>query len=126
MLDRPTSSELLATIAELLNDEVLPAVDGLLKHKVRVAANLCRIVEREAATGRQLEEREIELLAELTEAEGSAGELSALLCERLAEGDGELERRAFPALLEIVRGKLSINKPGHDEYDFAAERGSAQ
>ncbi|MEM1249332.1 MAG: DUF6285 domain-containing protein [Acidobacteriota bacterium] len=123
MLDRPTSSELLGTLAELLDDEVLPAVDGLLKHKVRVAANLCRILEREAQTGRKLEEREIELLAEVTGAEGSAEELSTLLCERLSADDEELERRAFPALLEIVRGKLSVNKPGHDGYDFAAERG---
>lgn len=122
MLDRPTSSELLDTLAELLSEEVLPAVDGLLKHKVRVAANLCRILGREATLGPQLEAREVELLTELTGTSGSAEELSVLLCERLRAGDPELERRAFPALLEIVRGKLAINKPGHDEYDFAVER----
>ena len=29
--------------------------------------------------------------------------------------------RSWPALIEIVRGKLSINKPGHDRYDFSTE-----
>ena len=51
MLDRPNASELLETIAELLGDEVLPATSGLLQHKVRVAANLCRILDREARLG---------------------------------------------------------------------------
>ena len=37
------------------------------------------------------------------------------------EGDEALEARAWPVLLEIVRGKLAIAKPGHDEYDFDPE-----
>lgn len=122
MQDRPSSSELLLTIADLLSDEVLPAVDGLLQHKVRVAANLCRILDREVRLGPALDAREVELLSELTRTSGSAAELSAELSRRLADDDAALEARALPALLEIVRGKLSVNKPGHDDYDFAGER----
>jgi hypothetical protein len=126
MQDRPTASELLITIADLLEGDVLAATRGGLQHNVRVAGNLCRILEREARLGAAQESREIELLARVLgepAAGRSARELSAVLCARLDAGhDAALERRAFPALLEIVRGKLAIAKPGHDDYDFAGEQ----
>jgi hypothetical protein len=126
MQDRPTASELLATIADLLEGDVLAATKGGLQHNVRVAGNLCRILEREAQLGAAQEAREVALLAQvLGEAAGERGarELSAALCARLDAGhDAALERRAFPAILEIVRGKLAIAKPGHDDYDFAGEQ----
>ena len=126
MQDRPTASELLATIAELLEGAVLEATSGGLKHQVRVAGNLCRILEREAALGAAQETREAALLAGvLGEAAGGrdAKSLSAALVARLDAGhDAALERRAVPALLEIVRGKLAIAKPGHDDYDFPGEQ----
>jgi hypothetical protein len=125
MQDRPSASELLATIADLLENDVLAATEGGLKHQVRVAGNLCRILEREARLGAALEAREVELLAGAL-SEPAAGRdalaLSAALAARLDAGpDPALERRAFPALLEIVRGKLAVAKPGHDDYDFAGE-----
>jgi hypothetical protein len=126
MQDRPTASELLATIAGLLEGDVLAATQGGLQHQVRVAGNLCRILEREATLGAAHDAREVELLASvLGEAAGGRGarELNAALVARLDAGhDAALERRAFPALLEIVRGKLAIAKPGHDDYDFAGEQ----
>jgi hypothetical protein len=126
MQDRPTASELLITIADLLEGDVLAATRGGLQHNVRVAGNLCRILEREARLGAAQESREIELLARVLDepaAGRSARELSSALCARLDAGhDAALERRAFPALLEIVRGKLAIAKPGHDDYDFAGEQ----
>jgi hypothetical protein len=144
MQDRPTPSELLATIADLLEGPVLGATRGPLQHQVRVAGNLCRILEREARLGAAHEAREVELLA------GALGEpargrdalaepgnglaalaepgarlaalaLSRRLVERLAAGDEALERRAWAALVEIVRGKLAVAKPGHDAFDFSAE-----
>jgi hypothetical protein len=125
--DRPTAKELLGTIAELLEREVLEATQGPLRHRVRVAANLCRILEREVELAPQQEAREIELLSQVLgtrAADRGALELSRELVERLRAGhDAELERRAWPALVEIVRGKLAIAKPGHDAYDFRAELG---
>ena len=47
--------------------------------------------------------------------------LNQHLADRLLAGDDELERRAWPALLQIVSGKLSVTKPGYDEYDYAGE-----
>jgi len=134
MQDRPTPSELLATIADLLEGPVLGATRGPLQHQVRVAGNLCRILEREAQLGAAHEAREVELLAgALGEPAGgrdalaepgarlAALALSRRLVERLAAGDEALERRAWAALVEIVRGKLAVAKPGHDAFDFSAE-----
>ena len=62
-----------------------------------------------------------EVLAGDPPGEGGAEALSAELCRRLDGTDRELEARAWPALVEIVRGKLAINKPGHADYDFEGE-----
>jgi hypothetical protein len=92
---------------------------------VRVAGNLCRILEREVRLGAAHNARELELLA------GALGEpagdrdplaLSRALVARLEAGsDAALEKRAWAALVEIVRGRLAIAKPGHDAWDFTAE-----
>lgn len=123
MQDRPTAAELLSTIAELLENAVLPQTSGPLQHQVRVAANLSRILVREMEIGPAGEAHARELLLGLLhEAEGDASDLSRALAERLAAaGDLELERAAWPVLIEIVRAKLAITKPGYDDYDFADE-----
>ncbi len=125
MQDRPTAAELLGAIAELLEGALIGSIQGPLQHQVRVAGNLCRILEREAQLGGAQDAREVELLAGLlgVEPEGrDARTLSQELVLRLDAGhDAQLERKAWPALVEIVRGKLAIAKPGHDAYDFADE-----
>ena len=125
MQDRPTPSELLTTIADLLENELLAATKGGLQHQVRVAGNLCRILEREARLGAAQEAREAELLAGVL-GEPAAGRdalaLSRRLVDRLDAGaDRALQRRAWAALVEIMRDKLAIAKPGHDAFDFTAE-----
>jgi len=133
MQDRPTAAELLEAIGELLEGAVLPDTRGPLRHPVRVAGNLCRILEREAELGADLEVRELERLRGLLgDAAGDATDddtatddaatLTAALAQKLARGDDvDFEARAWQALVEIVRGKLRVVKPGHDGYDFAAE-----
>ena len=133
MQDRPTAQELLATIGDLLQGEVLDATSGPLKHQVRVAGNLCRILEREIEHQPVNDARASLRMAEILGTETIAGDLEELnrtLAARLRPGadfdandpsELEFERRAFPVLLEIVRGKLDVNKPGHDAYDFEPE-----
>ena len=127
MQDRPTASELLGAIAELLEGDVLAATRGGLQHQVRVAGNLCRILEREARLGGAADAREVELLAgALGEAPAGRDALAlarALVARLDAGGDRELERRAWRALVVVVRGKLEVAKPGHDAWDFTAELG---
>ena len=47
---RPDAATLLAAVADVL-DDVLPDVSGAKQHQVRVAANLARLVAREAELG---------------------------------------------------------------------------
>lgn len=132
MQDRPTAHELLTAIGDLLQGEVLAATSGPLKHQVRVAGNLCRILERELALQPDNDQRAKKRLAEVLGPDAgdrSLDELNRELATRLRAGAGlqtnpeqlALEKRAWPALLEIVRGKLAVNKPDHDSYDFAPE-----
>ncbi len=126
MQDRPTSAELLETVADLLEEQLMPATQGAVRHQVRVAGNLCRILEREARLGPSQDEREAELLRSVLDHPAAEGantlELNRELVKALKRAeDPALERRAWQALLEIVRGKLAIAKPGHDAFDFQGE-----
>ena len=132
MQDRPTAHELLTAIGDLLQGEVLAASSGPLKHQVRVAGNLCRILERELALQPDNDQLAKSRLADVLghdTGSRSLDELNRELAARLRSGPGletnpeelAIEKRAWPALLKIVRGKLAVNKPGHDSYDFAPE-----
>jgi hypothetical protein len=126
MQDRPTAAELLADIAELLEGEALQATSGALQHRIRVAGNLCRILEREVSEGPAHDAREVELLAGLLD-EPAGNRDAATLCqaviERLDAGaDASFEQDTWRAAVAIVRSKLAIAKPGHDRYDFAGEQ----
>lgn len=115
---RPTASELLSAIAELLEDEVLAAAPPALQHKVRVASHLASVLEREQRLGATNLERERELLAGLLGHDGDVPELGGELASRLRNGGDEvLEAGAWDALVEIARGDLAIAKPGHDRWE---------
>jgi hypothetical protein len=49
--DQPDPKELIATVRQLLADEVLGTLEGRSRFKVRVAVNLLDIVARQLATG---------------------------------------------------------------------------
>jgi hypothetical protein len=115
---RPTTAELLAAIADLLDHDVLGAVPPAIQHKVRVAGNLARILEREAVLGPTALEHERDLLAGLL---GHGGELEGLrseLASRLRAGDQpSFEREAWQTLVSVAREDLAIAKPGHDSWE---------
>jgi hypothetical protein len=111
--DRPTAIELLDAVAVVLEDEVLDAVDGGLRHRVRVAANLCRIVQRELALGPAMVDSERHAIASLLGTDGDLDELNARLAAALENGDEELARVAYPLLVASVHAKLAVNKPGY-------------
>lgn len=121
----PSAEQLLAAIAELLEDEVLAAVPDALKHKCRVAGNLARILERQEALGPGGAERERERLAALVGGEAGdtvgstdTGELSRQLAQRIkTDDDPDFQRSAWDALVAICREDLAIAKPGHDAWE---------
>jgi hypothetical protein len=115
--DRPTAAELLDTIGGLLQDEVLPVVSGPLQHKVRVAANLCAILAREARLGPEMARHERARLAELLGHDGPLDELNAELSERLRTADDAFLAATLPVLRECVVAKLGIDKPGYAAWE---------
>jgi hypothetical protein len=104
---RPTAAELVAAVADFLDNDVRSATSGRVNFHARVAANVLRIVERELL-------------------DKSAGEVTDVLGEigftdeaRLAAAirAGELDDRAgelLPVLRTLVRHRLAVAHPGYD------------
>ncbi len=117
----PSAAELLAAIAELLEDELLPALPHAMKPQCRVAGNLARILEREQRLGPDSSVRERERLRALVGGGGDSGdtaELSGQLAERIkTDDDPVFQQRAWDALVAITRDDLAIAKPGHDAWE---------
>jgi len=100
-MDRPTAVELLEIMAATLSETVVPATAPHAQHQARVVANLCRILGRELAapdTG------------------------TTTLPASLLDTDDITADTAYPDVLELVRSKLAVNKPGYDSHGAAEER----
>ena len=101
--DRPTAAELLEIMAETMREVVVPATAPAAQHQARVVANLCRILQRELA---------------------AAPGTSAPLPASLLDVDDEAAAAAYDAVLELVRAKLAVNKPGYDAHGASQEQAS--
>jgi hypothetical protein len=119
---RPTAAELLHDISALLSDEVLEQVSVAVQHKVRVAANIAQILEREVALSVPNAEREHATTRDLLGVPASdhapLTELRARLADALRAGEipGRSDDEVWHALVQIARDDLSISKPGHDNW----------
>jgi Domain of unknown function (DUF6285) len=116
---RPDAAELLDAVAALLEDDVIAAVPAHLQHQVRVAANLCRILQREATSGPTNDTAERERLAALLDVadDRDLASLRTGLTARLGDPaplDPELDRSIRAALIATLRADLAISKPGYD------------
>ena len=120
MQQRPTAAELLADISSLLT-EVVDIVPDAVRHRVRVAANLSGIVERELRLGPEAAEAERARLASLLDAPETVDlpSLRAQLVDRLnaSEPLTATESEAiYDVLLATVRDDLAISKPGYEQW----------
>jgi hypothetical protein len=82
-----------------------------------VAINLVEILEREERLGEAHLARERQLLAGLLgRDEPDPVAANWALCALLDDpaGGPELDRRVWPALMEIARDKLAVARPGYD------------
>ena len=114
---RPDAAELLDAIASLLEGDVITAVPPHLQHQVRVSANLCRILQREATLAPGNDAAERERLAALLGHDGDLRELRAELVGRLDDAaaiDPGADLAIRAALLATRRADLAIAKPGYD------------
>lgn len=103
---RPTAAELVAAVADFLDNDVRTATEGQVNFHARVAANALRIVERE-------------LGASADEVDDAVGTIGFTDEAQLAAAirAGELDSRAgevLPCLRTLVRHRLAVAHPGYD------------
>jgi len=106
--DRPTKEELLESLREWLETDVIPATEGRLRFHALVAAKIVAMVERELVLGPDQEAAHAARLADL----GVASE--AELAEAIR--DGRLDDRYDEVKASVwmtVREKLSVANPGY-------------
>lgn len=114
---RPDAAELLDAIASLLERDVIAAVPPHLQHQVRVSANLCRILQREAELAPANDADERDRLSAVLGHDGPLTELRAELAHRLDDDtaiDAAADRLIRDSLLATLRADLAIAKPGYD------------
>jgi hypothetical protein len=113
--DRPTASELLAAIADLLREEATPVLDKAdprLGFQMRVAANSLAILEREARLGPAADARERERLTKLLGHDGMLDDLNRELARQLRAGERDEDDEALMAHLEAtIADKIAIANP---------------
>ncbi len=104
--DVPTAEQLVESVREWIERDVLPATEGRLQFHARVAVNVLAMVERELAVGAQQAAAHEQRLAQL----GCADE--AELAERIRHG--ELDDRLAEVrdlVWASVRDKLAVANP---------------
>lgn len=113
--DRPTAAELLAAIADLLREEVTPALDKAeprLGFQMRIAVNSLAILEREARLGPAADAREHERLVRLLGRDGTLDELNRELARQLRAGERDERDAALMAHLgATIADKIAIANP---------------
>ena len=109
--DRPTMTELVGSVREYLERDVM-AVDGRVGFHARVAARVLAMVERELALGPEQARAEAARLAALLGIDGSIRDLSVELARRIRAGEiGTTDRATLDAVRASVRAKLAVTAP---------------
>ena len=119
----PSAPQLLEAVIEFLRADVAGSVPADRRYEVLVAANVCEIVRREIEAGEKPLGRDVRLFSELLAEPApesatsalAATALSATLQERIRSGQYDDRLEALAArLLEHVRRKLAVGRPGYD------------
>jgi hypothetical protein len=106
--DAPTAAELLESVREWLDRDVIPSTDGRLRFHARVAANVLGMVEREIELGPGQDLTHRERLSHLGVTDDA--ELAAAI-RRGEFVDRGVELRT--ALTESVLDKLAVANPSY-------------
>jgi hypothetical protein len=124
MLDeRPTAAELVAAVADFLDREVQPALDGRVAYHTKVAANALRIVERELTSAPAITAAELDRLRALTGIDDDLSTLNALLAQRIRDGIlSTSDVRLRDHLVRSVLSRIAVDNPRYPSLDEAATR----
>ena len=127
--DRPTAAELVDAVAEFLEHDLQPTLDGRLAFHTRVAVNALKIVRREMEVGPALDDARRDGLDALLGRDESDADSAPIttrerqheLARRIRDGSLDAERAEVIAYLRAtLRLQLDIVHPGYIR-DIAGE-----
>lgn len=123
MQDRPAAVELVKSVAQLLQDTVLPQSTGRTAFEVRVAINALDLVARQLTHADDFDAAELHRLEALLGQEGTLVDLNRDLAARIAAGAID---PADPALIDhlwrTTMEKLAVDQPAYAAYRDELQR----
>lgn len=123
MQDEPTPPEMLAAVATLLRETVMPQLSGHTAFLVRVAANALDLVRRQVELEPEANEAELARLRRLLARDGDLLVLNQALCEAIEAGEVGLQTPGLADhLWATTLEKLAIDQPSYAPYQRAVER----
>lgn len=116
--NRPYKQEIVTTVRQFLSDEAHAEVDSkALAYKLRIAANLLAILERELEQSSQAWLREQQRLTQwCDESSDDPYQLNQALCEKIRSGQLDNDTVLFEHLCETVFDKIAIDNPKYSTY----------
>ncbi len=116
MADRPTAAELVTAVREVLESDVLGAIEGRVGFHVRVAINALGIVERELIDGTANEESEraaiLALLGNTALETAATDDLRRDLAAGIRRGDFDARfDEVFAALQAVTAATIAVDNP---------------
>ena len=117
MQDEPTPEELISAVADFLRNDIAPAVSGHNAFKLRVSINALDLVTRQLKLEQASDSAEAARLSQLLGAQGSVGELTRALDERIAGGEIDLQTPGLAEhLWQTTMDKLAVDQPNYAAY----------
>jgi hypothetical protein len=104
--DRPTTTELLESVREWLERDVMPAVSPSVQFHTRVAMNILAIVEREIELGSEQSDRYQHIMTSL----GVENDEQLAASIRSGSHDGSL-MQLLEALHPVIEDKVRVANP---------------
>ena len=117
MQDEPTPEELISAVADFLRNDIAPAVSGHNAFKLRVSSNALDLVPRQLKLEQGSDSAEAARLSQLLGEQGSVGELTRALAERIAGGEIDLQTPGLAEhLWQTTMDKLAVDQPNYAAY----------
>jgi len=117
MQDEPTPEELTKAVADFLRNDITPQISGHHAFKLRVAINVLDLVTRQLKLEQGSDAAELARLSKLLSMQGSLGELTRVLAERIAGGEIDLQTPGLAEhLWQTTMDKLAVDQPNYAAY----------
>jgi hypothetical protein len=123
MQDAPEPNEILAAVARLMRETVMPELEGHSAFLVRVAANALDLVGRQIALQPEADKAELARLRTLLGKDGSLLDLNLALCDAIESRGITLETQGLADhLWATTLEKLAVDQPRYAAYERAQSR----